>query len=159
MVASFILEHIICRFGIPKIILSDNGTPFIGKAVEKLLADYQVFHGKSTRYYPQGNGIVEAFNKLLLRVLSRTVLDCPTMWHEFVPLALLVYWTSKRGSIGFTPFSLVYGFEAVLQTEIAIPLTRLAMAVGMDIEKARRNELELLDQRRNQAENNTLQYQ
>ncbi|XP_062119380.1 uncharacterized protein LOC133833141 [Humulus lupulus] len=65
-VATFILEHIICRFGIPKRILSDNGTPFTGKATKKLLEDYQISHGKSTRYYPQGNGIPEAFNKLLL---------------------------------------------------------------------------------------------
>ena len=60
--------------------------------------------------------IAEAFNKLLLRVLSRTVHNFPTMWHEFVPLALWAYRTSKRGSTGFTPFSLVYGSEAVLPT-------------------------------------------
>lgn len=28
-VTNFIKENIICRFGIPKVILSDNGTPFI----------------------------------------------------------------------------------------------------------------------------------
>ena len=85
--------------------------------------------------------------------------DYPTMSHEFVPLALWAYRTSKRGSTGCTPFSLVYGSEAVLPIEIVIPSTRLAIAIGMDIEKARLIELELLDERRNQAENNILQYQ
>ncbi|KAL5570108.1 hypothetical protein UlMin_026683 [Ulmus minor] len=51
-VAMFILEHIICRFGVPRRILTDNGTPFIGKETKKLLEDYQIHHGTSTRYYP-----------------------------------------------------------------------------------------------------------
>ena len=55
-VAMFITEYIICRFGIPKRVLTDNGTPFMGKEVKKLLDDYKIYHGTSTRYYPQGNG-------------------------------------------------------------------------------------------------------
>ncbi|XP_062080081.1 uncharacterized protein LOC133784825 [Humulus lupulus] len=156
---NFILEYIICRFGIPKRILSDNASPFTGKATKKLLEDYQISHGKSTRYYPQGNGIAEAFNKLLLQVLSRMVHDSPTIWHEFVPLALWTYRNSKRGSTGFTPFSLVYGSEAVLPAEIAVPLAKLAMAARMDVHQARLEELELVDERREKAKDNLLQYQ
>ena len=36
-VANFIREHIICRFGIPHKIISNNGTPFVNKDVRKLL--------------------------------------------------------------------------------------------------------------------------
>ncbi|XP_062080085.1 uncharacterized protein LOC133784830 [Humulus lupulus] len=156
---NFILEYIICRFGIPKRILSDNATPFTRKATKKLLEDYKISHGKSTRHYPQGNGIAEAFNKLLLRVLSRMVHDSPTIWHEFVPLALWTYRTSKQGSTGFTPFSLVYGSKAVLPAEIAVPFAKLAMAARMDVHQARLEELELVDERREKAKDNLLQYQ
>ncbi|KAL5559112.1 hypothetical protein UlMin_035323 [Ulmus minor] len=51
-VAMFIMEHIICRFDIPRRVLTNNGMPFIGKDVKKLLEDYRVHHGTSTRYYP-----------------------------------------------------------------------------------------------------------
>ena len=153
-VAMFILEHIICRFGIPKRILSDNGTPFIGKGLQKLLEGYQIFHGKSSRYYPQGNGIAEAFNKLLVRVLSRTVHENPKMWHEFVPLALWAYRTSRRGSTKFTPFTLVYGSEAVLPAEVAIPSARLAKAAGIDHEASRLADLEVLEEKREKAQEN-----
>ena len=69
----FITEYIICRFGIPRRILANNGTPFIGKEVKKLLEDYKVHHGTSTRYYLQGNGNVEAFNKSIIKILCKTI--------------------------------------------------------------------------------------
>ena len=67
----FVLSNIICRFGIPRRILSDNGTPFISQPFELLLEEYQIYHGKSTRYYPKGNGSIEAFNKTLQLFLER----------------------------------------------------------------------------------------
>lgn len=55
-VAKFLKENGICRFGVPRIILSDNGTPFVNKDVRKLTEKYCINHVKSTPYYPQGNG-------------------------------------------------------------------------------------------------------
>lgn len=55
-VSRFIKENIICRFGIPKMIMLDNGTPFINQHVERLLCQYAVDHRTSSTYYPLGNG-------------------------------------------------------------------------------------------------------
>ena len=55
-VANFIREHIICRFGIPHKIFTNNGTPFVNKDVRKLLDHHHIKHRKSNPYYPQGNG-------------------------------------------------------------------------------------------------------
>ncbi|PKI45848.1 hypothetical protein CRG98_033769 [Punica granatum] len=46
-------------------------------------------------------------------------------WHEMFPFALLAYRTSIRSSTGATPYSLVYGMEAVLPVEVEIPSMRL----------------------------------
>ena len=127
VIAMFIMEHIIFRFGVPRRILIDNGTPFVGKEAKKLLEDYKIHHGMSTCYYPQGNGKIEAFNKTIIKILSKTVHKYAEKWHEFLPLALWAYRTSYRTSTGFTPFSLVYGFEAVLPAEILVPMARLAL--------------------------------
>ena len=67
VVANFIKKNIICRFGIPKRILSNNGTLFINSNVRELLALYDVDHVKSSPYYPKGNDQVEATNKTLLK--------------------------------------------------------------------------------------------
>ena len=111
------LKHIICRFEIPKKILSDNETSFIGKAQPKFLEDYQISHGKSTRHYPQRHGVAEAFNKLLIRVLSKTVHENLKLWPKYVPLALCAYRTSRKDVTRFTPFSLVYSSETVLHQQ------------------------------------------
>ncbi|GLT30849.1 hypothetical protein SLA2020_056320 [Shorea laevis] len=55
-VSNFIKEDIICHFGIPHKIVSDNGTPFVNQHMRKLLDTYKIKHRKSTPYYPQGNG-------------------------------------------------------------------------------------------------------
>ncbi|XP_028127093.1 protein NYNRIN-like [Camellia sinensis] len=70
-VANFIRENIICRFGIPKVMLSDNGTPFVNRHIGRLPDAYQIKHHKSSPYYLQGNRQAEATNKTLIRILSK----------------------------------------------------------------------------------------
>lgn len=158
-VANFIKENIICRFGIPRRILSDNGTPFINANVRELLALYDVDHVKSTPYYPKGNGQAEATNKTLLKVLSRMVHEEPKMWYDALPVALWAYRTSKREPTKATPFSLVYGTEAMLPAEILVPSARLALDAELDNDNLRMLELEALEERRDRAKKNLSVYQ
>ncbi|XP_026420294.1 uncharacterized protein LOC113316297 [Papaver somniferum] len=51
-VYEFILEHIICRFGIPVLIVSDNGKQFEGENVRMLFNAFKIQSGKSTPLYP-----------------------------------------------------------------------------------------------------------
>ena len=74
-IASFVKEYIICRFGIPKVILSDNGNPFTSKPVRELYFKYGITQHKSTVYYPKGNGQAEVSNKTLSKTLSKTMSD------------------------------------------------------------------------------------
>jgi len=46
--------------------------------------------------------------------------------------ALHGYCTSIRTSIGATPFSLVYGIEAVLPIEVGIPSLKLIMETNLE---------------------------
>ncbi|XP_050285014.1 uncharacterized protein LOC126724576 [Quercus robur] len=69
VVANFIKENIIVRFGVPHRIISDNGTPFVNSDVRKMMKFYQVKYHRSSLYYPQGNGQVEATNKVLIKII------------------------------------------------------------------------------------------
>ena len=51
-VTNFIQEHIITRFGIPRKLISDNGTPFINKDMKGLTETYYIKYRRSTPYYP-----------------------------------------------------------------------------------------------------------
>ena len=55
-VANFLRENILCCFGVPNNIISDNGTPFLNKDVCRLTEWYSISHTTSTPYYPKGNG-------------------------------------------------------------------------------------------------------
>jgi len=70
-VENFIQEHNITRFGIPKRLISDNRTPFINKDMKNLTKAYYIKHGRSTSYYPQGNGQVKATNRVILKILEK----------------------------------------------------------------------------------------
>ncbi|XP_026450952.1 uncharacterized protein LOC113351113 [Papaver somniferum] len=53
---TFIFENIVCRFGIPAQLVSDNGKQFEGENIEMLLNASKIQSGKSTPLYPQNNG-------------------------------------------------------------------------------------------------------
>ncbi|XP_026458675.1 uncharacterized protein LOC113359219 [Papaver somniferum] len=128
-VAALIKEHIIYRFDAPMIIRSDNVKSFVNKDVIDLLRQNNIRLHTSTPYYPKGNGKAEAMNKTLIRILSRTVHDHYIEWHEQFSLALWAYRNSKRSSTGESPYLLVYGEDAILPAEIAIPSARVAMTI------------------------------
>ena len=50
VMANFIKENIIVRFGVPHRIISDNGTPFVNREVRKMLEFYQVKYHQSSPY-------------------------------------------------------------------------------------------------------------
>ncbi|XP_021827276.1 uncharacterized protein LOC110767920 [Prunus avium] len=124
-ISNFIREHIVCRFGIPYKIVTDNGTPFVNKQVNSTLTGYGIKHRRSTPYYPQGNGQAEATNKTLLRILSKMVYEYEGGWSLHLPDALWAYRTSPRITTGFSPYSLVYGSDAISPVEIAVPTARV----------------------------------
>ncbi|XP_024171595.1 uncharacterized protein LOC112177546 [Rosa chinensis] len=111
--------------GIPYKIVTDNGTPFVNQEVSKMLRGYGIKHRKSTPYYPQGNGQAEATNKTLLRILSKMVFEYEQGWSTHLPDALWAYRTSPRTATGFSPYSLVYGSEAISPVELAVPTARI----------------------------------
>ncbi|KAK8586270.1 hypothetical protein V6N13_082083 [Hibiscus sabdariffa] len=77
------------------------------------------------------NGAVEAANKNIKRIISKTT-DTFKGWHKKLPFAMFAYRTSIRTSTGATPYSLVYGMEAVLPIEIEIPSLRILNEVQLD---------------------------
>ena len=66
------------------------------------------------------NGAVEAANKNIQKIVQKMTVTYKD-WHEMLPFALHGYRTSARTLTGATPFSLVYGMEAVLPIEVQIP--------------------------------------
>ncbi|KAM1972914.1 hypothetical protein ACFX16_019682 [Malus domestica] len=69
----FIWRSIICRFGIPQSIITDNGPQFMGKDLVKFFQKYGIKQHMSTSRYPQGNRQAEAFNKMIFDCLKKSL--------------------------------------------------------------------------------------
>lgn len=57
-------DHVFLVFGVPEIIISDNGSQFIAKEFKKFLEEYSVKHWLTAPYHPQANA-AEAANKTI----------------------------------------------------------------------------------------------
>ena len=66
----FIEKKIICRNGLPHHVVSNNDVQFRAETAA-LLKEYKIEHHRSSLYWPQSNGIIEAANKNVKRILSK----------------------------------------------------------------------------------------
>ncbi|XP_071918759.1 uncharacterized protein [Coffea arabica] len=71
VVASFLRDHIICRFGIPETLITDNAKNLNNDMVDGLCEQFKIRHRNSAIYRPQMNGAVEAANKNLKKIILK----------------------------------------------------------------------------------------
>ena len=71
VIMSFLEEHILSRFEVPRKIITDNAPAFKSKKMIAFLFKYQIQLGHSTDYYPQRNRLVEYSNKSLMRIIKK----------------------------------------------------------------------------------------
>jgi transposase InsO family protein len=112
--ARFIFENIITQFGCPRSITSDQGAHFISSTIEKLTTEFLIQHHKSSPYHLQAYGIVEVFNKILERGLTKVYCENREDWDDRVRVVLWAYRTTTKKLHKYTSFQLVYGKEVVV---------------------------------------------
>jgi len=101
---------------------------FDGKAFRRYCYDLDITNRYSIPAYPQGNGEAEAVNKVIVSGLKKRLDDAKGKWVEELPHILWTYGTTPCRSIGETPFSMIYGFEAVIPLEIGFPTLRQVLS-------------------------------
>ncbi|KAI5436287.1 hypothetical protein KIW84_022670 [Lathyrus oleraceus] len=92
--------------------------------IAELCMQFKIKHHKSSPYWPKMNGTVEAANKNIKKCSLRQ---------------------------GATPFSLVYGMEAILPVEAQIPSLRIMKDAGLDEDEwmqTRLDQINLIDEKR-----------
>ncbi|KAL0433158.1 UNVERIFIED_CONTAM: hypothetical protein Slati_2650100 [Sesamum latifolium] len=71
--------------------------------------------------HPQSNGQIEVTNRILVQGIKRRLERVGGNWTEELTSILWAYRTSLGGSTGESPFSLVYGTEAIIPAELGTP--------------------------------------
>ena len=128
----FFFNHVITWFGVPKQLVSDHGAHFQDTVWAELSTMLKFEQRYSSSYYPQGNGQVEAVNKIIKTMLQRMVGNHKTNWNHMLFSTLWAYRTSTKTATSFTPFCLVHGVESMLPIECQIPSLHLMVELLPD---------------------------
>ena len=79
--------------------------------------------------------MVESTNKKLIRILKKTVIENQRSWHLAFPNALWADRVTPNNSLGVSPYTLIYGKEAILPPNILLASSKLAQdSRGIDNE-------------------------
>ena len=71
VVDDFVRNNLICRFGVPESIISDNGAIINNHLMRYICEQFKITHQNSTAYRPQMNGAVETANKNIKKNLRK----------------------------------------------------------------------------------------
>ncbi|XP_056688000.1 uncharacterized protein [Spinacia oleracea] len=115
------------RFGVPSKIICDNGSQFISDKTRAFCKTGNIELKTSTPRYPQANGQAESSNKTIIASPKKRLDDKNGRWAEELSSILWANRTTPRTATGQTPFSLVYGCEAILPPEVTLPSARYGL--------------------------------
>ena len=121
-VTQFIRKNIVCRLGIPRSVVSDNGPQFYSLVYRNFCQELKIKNLYSTPCYPQSNA--EASNKTLLTTLKKQLDSAKGKWVENSPRYSGLTEQLSCKPIGMSPFTITYGMEAIIPTEIGMPTIR-----------------------------------
>ena len=118
VVAQFLRSPIFSRFGTPRALITDNGTHFCSKVIDKVMQKYGLRHRTSLSYHPQSNGQAEVSNREITSIIEKTVNSSRKDWSKKIEDALWAYRTTFKTPLGMSPFRIVYGKACHLPIEL-----------------------------------------
>ena len=158
-IRNFVWRAIICRFGVPRALVSDNGKQFDNAKFRDFCAELGIKNYYSSLAHPQSNGQAEVTIRTLKAALKTKLEDLKGSWVEYLPEVLWAYRTTQKSATQETPFALAFGTEAVAPVEVGIKSPRVELASEEQNDEALRLNLELLDERLEQVQQRTEEYQ
>ncbi len=103
------LFSMISRVGIPKEILTDQGTAFMSRTIRELYELLGIKPVRTSVYHPQTDGLVERFNRTLKTMIRKFVHEDAKNWDKWLEPLLFAVREVPQASTGFSPFELLYG--------------------------------------------------
>jgi hypothetical protein len=106
----FLEDDLICRYGVPKYVLTDNGGEW-GAEFETMCKDYAIHHQRTAPQWPQCNGMAERMIKTLkhgITVLAANPANV-NCWDEHLAKVLFGYRCGVQSSTKFSLFMVLTG--------------------------------------------------
>ncbi|GJY61487.1 reverse transcriptase domain-containing protein [Tanacetum coccineum] len=146
-VKKFVWDNIVCRFGLPGEIVSNNGKQFTDNPFKDWCDKLNITQRFASVKHPQSNGLVERANRSLGEGIKARLGEGNKNWVEELPYVLWAHRTMIKSSHGDTPFSLAYGTEAVIPAEIGMPTYRTTTVDAVHNDEELQLNLDLLEEK------------
>ena len=124
-IQNFVWRNIICRFKIPRVLVSDNGKQFDNSAFRGFCSELGIKNYYSSPAQPQANKQVEVMNRSLLKIIKTRLDRAKGIWLDELPSILWAYQTTARNPTGETLFRLAYGSDVVIPAEVGLTSYRV----------------------------------
>ncbi|GBM07666.1 Retrovirus-related Pol polyprotein from transposon 412 [Araneus ventricosus] len=108
--AKFLIEEVFLRYGLPRRLISDNGTQFVSAVMQQTCNFLGIKQELIPVYYPQANPS-ERKNRDLKPKLAISVGDAHDTWDEKLAMIRFAMNTSKCDTTGHTAAYLQFGRE------------------------------------------------
>jgi hypothetical protein len=134
--ARFLEDEIICRYGVPRFVLTDNGGEW-GAEFEAMCQDYAIQHQRTSPQWPQCNGMAERMIKTIkygITVLAtnQATIDC---WDVHLAKVLFGYRCGVQSSTKFSPFMVMTGRSPRLRADNHLDALTGVVDDGVGIEQ------------------------
>ena len=158
-ICNFVRRNIICRYGISRVLISDNGKQFDNIAFKDFCSELGIKNHYSSPAHPQANRQVKVTKRTLLKIIKTRLGGAKGIWPDELPSVLWAYRTTARTPTGETPFRLAYGTNAVIPVEMGLTSYRVDSYSKETNEEELRLQLDLVDKVRTAAEQRLARYQ
>ena len=113
-----VLVKIQMEFGIFEQILSDQGPNYESHLIAQMCELMDILKRRTTPYHAMGDGLSEAQNKCLIKMIKTSINDQHSNWDEILPQFQYAYNVSVHSTTGVTPFFMMFGREPKLPAEL-----------------------------------------
>ncbi|XP_040264737.1 uncharacterized protein LOC120979846, partial [Bufo bufo] len=107
--AKKLMQELVCRFGVPEVIESDQGPAFtasLTQEVWKMVGSHLAYH---TPYRPQSSGKVERLNGVLKSKMLKMTRETGLNWVQCLPITLFSVRHTPRPPHKLTPYEILFG--------------------------------------------------
>ncbi|GKG10080.1 reverse transcriptase domain-containing protein, partial [Tanacetum coccineum] len=102
-VIRFVMDNIICRYGLPRVIVTDNGAQLVSDPFKSWCTRFKIRQMNTAVAHPQANGLVERANRSLMEGIKTRLGREKAGWVDELPNVLWAHRTSIKQSNGETP--------------------------------------------------------
>jgi hypothetical protein len=110
-IANLFFKEVVRLHGLPRSIVSDRDTKFVGHFWRTLWKKLGTKLSFSSAYHPQMDGQTEVVNRSLGDLLRSLVAEHHSQWDQILPQVEFAYNDSPNRSTGQSPFQIMYGMQ------------------------------------------------